>query len=92
MKADPAAVTLVPGASAYVLVAKYRCDRGILRNAAAIRLWMPALRGAVLAGRASPGGRGVSTLSYCVGGASDPGQTVAVSPVERTPGATGSLR
>ena len=46
----PAPVVLARGASAYVLVAKYRCDLGIVRNATAIRLALPGARGAAFAG------------------------------------------
>lgn len=42
--------------------------------------------------RASPTGMGVSTLSYCRGGPNSPGQTIEVSPIERTPKAATSLR
>jgi hypothetical protein len=81
---DPVAVTLRPGASAWVLVAKYRCDVGIDRDATTVRITVPGAQRAVLTGRASSGDAGVSALSYCRGGTTDPGQTVAVSPVEPT--------
>jgi hypothetical protein len=89
--APPVAVIVAPGASAYVLVAKYRCDLGTVRNAATVRLTLPAPQSAALTGRASPTGMGVSTLSYCRGGPNGPGQTIEVSPIERTPGAATSL-
>ncbi len=41
----PVTVVLAPGASGYIGVAKYRCDLGIARTAAAIRLALPAARG-----------------------------------------------
>src|SRR6266700_2671521 len=44
----PVTVVLAHGASAYILVAKYRCDLGIVRNATAIRLTLPAAHGGVL--------------------------------------------
>jgi hypothetical protein len=90
--APPVTVMVAPGASAYVLLAKYRCDLGTVRNAATVRLTLPAPRSAALAGRASPTGMGVSTLSYCRGGPNSPGQTIEVSPIERTPKAATSLR
>jgi hypothetical protein len=37
----PATVVLDPGASAYVLVAKHRCDLGTVRAAATIQLTVP---------------------------------------------------
>ena len=46
--AAPVTVTLRPGASAWVLVAKYRCDIGIERNAATIRITVPGARRAVI--------------------------------------------
>jgi hypothetical protein len=87
----PATVVLARGASAYVLVAKYRCDLGVARNATAIRLMLPA-RGAVFAGREALAITGAAGLSYCRGGPRDPGQVIAVSPVEPTQQATRILR
>ena len=88
----PAPVVLARGASAYVLVAKYRCDLGIVRNATAIRLALPGARGAAFAVREAVVSTGAEGLSYCHGGQHDPGQVVAVSPVEPTQRATSSLR
>ena len=88
----PVTVILTHGASAYVLVAKYRCDLGVARNAAAIRLALPAAHGAAFAQRATVAPGGAAGLSYCRGGPRDPGQVIAVSPVEPTPQATRSLR
>jgi Domain of unknown function (DUF4232) len=82
----PVTVVLARGASAYVLVAKYRCDQGIARNATAIRLTLQAEQGAAFTGYETVG------LSYCNGGPHDPGQVIAVSPVEPTQQATSSLR
>ena len=45
------AVVLTHAAMAYVLVAKYRYDIGIARNAATIRLTLPAGHGQVFAAR-----------------------------------------
>jgi Protein of unknown function (DUF4232) len=88
----PAPVALAHGASAYVLVAKYRCDLGIVRTATAIRLTLPGARGVAFAAREAVASTGAMGLSYCRGGRHDPGQVVAVSPVEPTQGATSSLR
>ena len=88
----PATVMLAHGASAYVLVAKYRCDLGIARNATAIRLTLPAAHGGVLTQREAVGISGPAGLSYCRGGPHDPGQLVTVSPVEPTAQAASSLR
>jgi hypothetical protein len=82
--ARPVTVVLARGAWAYVLVAKYRCDIGIARSAAAMWLTLPAAHGATFAGRQPTG------LPYCRGGRQDPGQTITVSPVEPTPRATSS--
>jgi hypothetical protein len=88
----PVTIVLAPRASAYVLVAKYRCDLGIRADAATIRITLPAPRRAVLSGAAFPSpGAGVMVLSYCRGGSADPGQVVAVSPIERAPGAASSF-
>lgn len=90
--AKPVTVVLAPGASAYVLVAKYRCDLGVQRNATAIRLTLPTAHGTAFAGREPVGVSGSTGMSYCRGGQHDPGQLVAVSPVEPTQQATSSLR
>ena len=87
---SPAAVTLQRGQAAWVLVAKYRCDLGIIRNATTIRLILPGAPRTVLTRRVAPGA-GVWTLSYCRGGSGDPGQTVTVSPFESTRRATARI-
>ena len=88
----PVTVVLAHRTMAYVLVAKYRRDLGIARNAATIRLALPATRGQVFAARELAGVSGPPGLSYCRGGPRDPGQLVTVSPIERTGQATSSLR
>lgn len=88
----PVTVVLAHGASAYVLVAKYRCDLGIARQATAIRLTLPAAHGGMFAQREAVSISGPAGLSYCRGGPHDPGQLVTVSPVEPTRRATSSLR
>jgi Protein of unknown function (DUF4232) len=87
----PVSVVLARGASAYVLVAKYRCDLGLARNATVIRLTLPT-RGAAFAGREALAIAGAAGLSYCRGGPRDPGQVIAVSPVEPAQQATHILR
>ena len=89
--ARPVTVVLAHGASAYVLVAKYRCDLGIEANATTIRLTLPT-HGTAFAWREAVGISGSMGLSYCRGGQHDPGQLVAVSPVEPTQLATTSFR
>jgi hypothetical protein len=88
----PVTVVLAHGASAYILVAKYRCDLGIVGNATAIRLTLPAAHGGVLAQREAVGISGPAGLSYCRGGPHDPGQLVTVSPAEPTAQAASNLR
>jgi Domain of unknown function (DUF4232) len=88
----PVTVVLARGASAYVLVAKYRCNLGVARNAAAIRLTLPGAHGAASTGREAVATAGAAGLSYCRGGQFDPGQVIAVSPVEPTQEATRNLR
>ena len=90
--ATPVSVVLAHGASAYILVAKYRCDLGIETNAATIRLTLPTTHGAAFTGHEAVGITGSMGLSYCRGGQHDPGHLVAVSPVEPTQQATTSLR
>jgi hypothetical protein len=82
---------LAHGASAYVLVAKYRCDLGIAGNATAIRLTVPAADGGTFTQREAVGVSGPPGPSYCQGGPHDPGQQVTVSPAEPTVQATSSL-
>lgn len=86
--AGPVTVTLRPGAAAWVLVAKYRCDIGIGTAAMTIRVTVPGARRAAPARPVSSGGAGVSNLYYCRGGTRDPGQTIGVSPFEPTLQAT----
>ncbi len=71
--AKPVTVVLAPGASAYVLVAKYRCDLGVHSNATAIRLTLPTAHGTAFAGREAVGVSGSTGMSYCRGGRHDPG-------------------
>jgi uncharacterized protein DUF4232 len=87
----PVTVMLARGASAYVLVAKYRCDLGVARNATVIRLTLPGAHGAAFAGRAAVAAAGPAGLSYCRGGPHDPGQVIVVSPLEPAQRATRSL-
>ena len=88
----PVTVVLARGTSAYVLVAKYRCDLGVARKATAIRLTLPGAHGAPFAGREAVATVGAAGMSYCRGGQYDPGQVIAVSPVEPTQQATRNLR
>ena len=80
----PVTVVLAPGSSAYVLVAKYRCDLGVVRTAATIKLTLHAVGGLTFTGREAVGGLGSEDLSYCRGGPHDPGQTIEISPIEPT--------
>lgn len=86
----PATVVLGPGASAWVLVAKYRCDLGEAGTAATIKLTLRVAHGVTFAGRETVGGLGSEDLSYCRGGPHGPGQTVEISPIEPTQLATTS--
>ena len=78
--APPAKVTLAPGAAAYVLIAKYRCDLGGRALAAIIRLTLPAPRPAAITRPIST--RRLPVIAYCRGGPGDPGQVISVSPIE----------
>lgn len=84
----PRPVVLASGGSAYVLVAKYRCDLGMGTAAATIQLTLPGQQAPVTITAAATTA-GVSTLSYCTGGPHDPGQVVSVSPVEPSAVAAG---
>ena len=88
----PVTVVLARGASAYILVAKYRCDLGIARDATSIRLTVPTAHGTSLSRREPVGISGPPGLSYCLGGQHDPGQLVTVSPLEPTFRSASSLR
>jgi hypothetical protein len=88
----PATVLLAPAASAYILVAKYRCDLGIERNAAAILVILRAAHGQASTARLAMTTAGAPGLSYCRGGPHDAGQLVTVSPVEPTLQAASSAR
>jgi hypothetical protein len=83
--AAPRTVLVPPQASAYFLVAKYRCDVGTQADATRIEVTPPGNTRQLSAPAAPSAGSGVYTLSYCKGGVRDPGQTVAVTPVEAAP-------
>ena len=72
--ADPWTQPLIRlgSASGYIGVAKYRCDLGIARTAAAIRLALRAARGRVFAAHEPVGVSGTPDVSYCRGGPHDP--------------------
>jgi Protein of unknown function (DUF4232) len=82
-KNKPVAVTLKPGAAAYVVIAKYRCDLGIKANAASVRLTIREA-GVVIGRRLHMPVTGAPGLSYCAGGRRDAGQLVTISPLEAT--------
>lgn len=80
----PRPVTVGGGARAYFLIAKYRCDAGSTTAAAGLNVTLP--------GQATPRSvptswlsGGVRGLDFCTGGLHpDPGNTVAISPLEPT--------
>ena len=78
----PVAITLTPGGTVYVGVAKYRCDVG--GRGLAIRIVM-TLPGGGPALSTSLSGRALS-ISYCLGGPRDPGNSVGISPFEARAG------
>ncbi len=76
----PEPVTLPQGQSAYVGVAKYRCDLAGSTLATTLTMRLPGQhtpKRVVLTGRAQ-------NLAYCRGRSHDPGNNVAISPVEPT--------
>jgi photosystem II stability/assembly factor-like uncharacterized protein len=74
-------VMLAVGAFAYVAIAKYRCDLGDLQVPSRLRLTLP---GASAGTALTLSGRVISGLDLCKGGRSDPGNLIAVTPVEST--------
>jgi hypothetical protein len=83
---SPRPVTLGIGTTAYVLVAQYPCDLGYLDQAAGARLTLPGTgTGTAIAVRASsiP-----LPIALCKGGATSPGNVIAVTPVESRLAAT----
>ena len=74
-------VILAVGAFAYVAIAKYRCDLGDLQVPSRLRLTLP---GASAGTALTVSGRVISGLDLCKGGRSDPGNLIAVTPVEST--------
>jgi len=82
----PRPVTLGIGTTAYVLVAAYRCDLGYLHQSAGARLTLPgAAAGTTLTVRTSSS---ALLIALCKGGATSPGNVIAVTPVESTLAAT----
>lgn len=68
----PRTVVVTPhGATAMLLVAKYRCDSGILTPAAGIRV--------AIGNGTSSSTLAATDIAYCKGGPHDPGQVVAAS-------------
>ena len=84
--APPPRVTLAPGHTAYLLVAKYRCDLGWRALPAAIKLALPGPQQTVITHLIDP--RRLPALLYCRGGPGDPGQVITVSPIEPTASGT----
>ncbi len=82
-------VLLKPGAAAYLLIAKYRCDLGIVSDAVSVQLTLRVAGGAMVSRRLRLPATGAAGLSYCAGGRHDPGQLVALSPLEPNSAATG---
>ena len=84
----PRGVMLQPRRHAYFLVAKYRCDGGILSAATAIRVLLPATAAGAMTLREP----GVGIFDYCKqypgDQAIDPGNRVAVSPIAASTSAT----
>ena len=54
----PAMVTLKPGGAAWILVAKYRCDVGVLRTATLLSVRLPGISGAAFTSALTRDGHG----------------------------------
>jgi Domain of unknown function (DUF4232) len=78
----PRRVVLRPGRSAFVLVVKYRCDRGGTRAATRIEVTPPGGRAPLASRRIAHRPR---DYEYCRGGRGDPGNLLQISPVVATP-------
>jgi hypothetical protein len=76
--ATPKLVLLRAGTTAYVMLAKYRCDLGDLERAARLQLTLPG-KGA---GPSLSVAVADADLSVCNGGPTDPGNSIAVTPIE----------
>jgi hypothetical protein len=79
--AKPRTVVLSPGDRAYLLVAKSTCVGRVARAANRITITMPSSAATLTVALTSPG---ASELDYCQGRSRDPGDSVTVSPVERS--------
>jgi hypothetical protein len=84
--ASPRRVVLAVGATGYALVAKYGCVLGNLQTASQARLILLGIGASTTF--TIPIVRTVGDLALCKGGRSDPGNSIAVSPVEATLSAT----
>lgn len=78
----PVAFALAPGHAAHVGIAKYECTLGGRGLGVRIAVTLP---GGGPALSTSLSGRALS-ISYCVGGPRDPGNTVGISPLEARAG------
>ena len=79
--AAPRTGLVPPIASAYFLVAKYRCELGPEKDAVSVSVTPPSDNRRIIAAASPSKSAGVETFSYCKGGGRAPGQTVAVSAV-----------
>jgi Domain of unknown function (DUF4232) len=79
----PRPVQLDPGAAAYFVMAKYRCDSGVLGEASGVRVALPGQRGSHTI--RLPPQAGVSAFEYCRHDpglrTSDPGNRVDISAI-----------
>lgn len=82
-KKKPKTVSLRPDTAGYVVIAKYRCDRGITSDAASVTLSLPLIGGGAASRHLRLSVTGPRGLSYCLGGPHDPGQLVTISPLVR---------
>lgn len=82
--AAPRTVTVRPGGTAYVMVAKYRCDSGHDAFATAAYLRLPGGTERLVPASEVPV---LYRFAHCIGGPTpDPGNTVSISPVESSLG------
>jgi hypothetical protein len=85
----PQRVLIHPGGSGYFLVAKYRCDLRDLHVPTALSVTPPGTSSALTLNLPPltlnlPHRSGVETLTYCGPKPSDPGNTLDISPIERS--------
>lgn len=82
-RVPPATLLLTRGQHAYFVIAKYRCDLGVVAVASRVAVHV-GTNGSWTQPTLSERLTGQDALEYCRGGPNDPGQTVAVTAYARS--------